>query len=129
MMRGRVRQNAGERLEAWLTVDVAGAGGETTQCEVMIDTGFTAWLALPEAVIKRLGLTRSAGAPVTLATGEIKELDTYFARVFWLGASRPAIVFETENQSLLGMQLLRDNVITMQAWDGGDVIIEEPPAP
>ena len=127
-MRGQVRQNAGGRLEAWVTVAVADASGETTQFDVMIDTGFTAWLALPEAVIKRLGLTRHEGAPVTLATGEVRELDTYFARVFWLGAFRPTIVFQTEDQSLLGMQLLRGNVITMQAWDGGDVIIAEPPA-
>ena len=125
MMPGRVRHNEGSRLEAWLTVAVADAGGELRQSEVMIDTGFTGWIALPGTVIETLGLTKRAGVPVTLATGEVRELDTYFARVFWLGALRPAIVFETEDQHLLGMQLLRGNVITIQAWDGGDVIIEE----
>lgn len=128
MMRGQVRQNAGGRTEAWLSVTVAGAGGELSLSEVVIDTGFTGALALPGTVIRRLGLVKRSGAQVTLATGEVKELDTYFVRVLWSGVFRLAIVFETEDQSLLGMQLLRGNVITMQAWDGGDVIIEEPPA-
>ena len=104
---------------------MADAGGELRQSEVIIDTGFTGWIALPGTVIETLGLTKRAGVPATLATGEVRELDTYFARVFWLGALRPAIVSETEDQHLLGMQLLRGNVITIQAWDGGDVIIEE----
>ena len=56
MMRGQVRQNAGGRLEAWVTVAVAvaGAGGELSRSEVVIDTGFTGALALPGTVIRRL---------------------------------------------------------------------------
>ncbi len=35
-------------LEAWVTLSVMGVDGELQQCDVIVDTGFTGWLALPE---------------------------------------------------------------------------------
>ena len=61
---------------------------------------------------------------MTLATGEIRQVDYYVGRVFWNDAFRQVGIFQTVDQSLLGMQLLKDSRITIEAWDGDGVVIE-----
>ena len=125
MITGNVKQAASGGLEPWLSLSIEYANEGVAECEVMLDTGFTGWLALPEDFIKRLGLVRAGRPRVTLATGEIRQVDYYVGRVFWNGAFRQVGIFQTVDQSLLGMQLLKDNRITIEAWAGGGVIIED----
>lgn len=99
------------------------------QCEVIVDTGFTGWLTLPEAVSRELGLVSAGQQQFTLATGAVEQSDYYETRVAWRGELRWVEVFPSMDQSLLGMELLRDSWIGMGAWDGGDVIIEQPQQP
>ena len=123
MITGEVKQAANGGLEPWLTLSIEYANEGVAECEVMLDTGFTGWLALPEGFIRQLGLVRVGRPRVTLATGEIRQVDYYVGRVFWDGAFRQVGIFQTVDQSLLGMQLLKDNRITIEAWAGGSVII------
>ena len=123
MITGQVKQAANGGLEPWLTLSIEYANEGVAECEVMLDTGFTGWLALPEGLVRQLGLARAGRPRVTLATGEIREVDYYVGRVFWDGAFRQVGIFQTVDQSLLGMQLLKDNRITIEAWAGGSVII------
>ena len=85
MIRGRVEENADGRLEGWLTIPVERerASDGLRQCEVVIDTGFTDWLMLPEAVIAELGLVSQGKVSVTLATGEESQVDYYLTRALW----------------------------------------------
>ena len=132
VIRGQVVENADGELEAWLTVSVEYANEGWRQCDVIIDTGFTGWLTLPEAIIRDLGLLKSGSRPVTLANGEVEHFDYFFTRVMWHAQPQWALIFQSIDQPLLGMELLRGNWITTGAWDGGAVIVEEagsgPPA-
>ena len=56
MVLGPVKRNPEGGLEAWVTTQVLDDAGELQQCEVIVDTGFTGWLTLPVADIRRLGL-------------------------------------------------------------------------
>lgn len=125
-MRGGVRQNAAGSLELWLTIDVENTHGTLHPCEALIDTGFTGWLMLPEAVIQQLGLTTHDQTQAVLATGEIRSIHYCLTRVLWQGALQPVVLFQSRDQSLLGMQLLKGNVITIHAWEDGEITITEP---
>ena len=125
MIRGRVAEGEDGELEPWLTVSVEYANEGLLPCDVIVDTGFTGWLTLPESVIRELGLLKIGSRPVTVASGEVEDFDYYETRIVWHGQPRWALVLQSIDQPLLGMELLRDNWITMGAWEGGDVIIEE----
>lgn len=86
---------------------------------------FTGWLMLPEAVIRELGLVKIGSLPATVASGEMEHFAYYRTRIVWHGRFHWVEVLESVDQPLLGMELLRDNWITMGAWDGGDVLIDE----
>ena len=62
MISGRVERNELGGLEPRLAVSVMDARGELQQFEVVLDTGFTGSLMLPEADINRLGLVREGPA-------------------------------------------------------------------
>ena len=118
-------QTADGDLEAWLSVSVEYANEGLRRCDVIVDTGFTGWLMLPEPLIRELGLMKMGSRPATMASGEVEELDYYFTRMMWHERPVWVAVFQSIDQPLLGMELLRGNWITMAAWDGGDLIIEE----
>ena len=128
MIRGRVEENADGRLEGWVTIPVERerASDGLRQCEVVIDTGFTDWLMLPEAVIADLGLVSQGKVSVTLATGEESQVDYYLTRVLWHGELIWVEIIGSLDQSLLGMEMLRSYRLAMDAWVGGEVVIQEP---
>ena len=118
-------ENADGELEPWLAIFAEYANEGLGQCDVIVDTGFTGWLTLPEPVIRELGLVKMGNRPATVASGEVEWFDYYETRIVWHGQARWVGVFQSIDQPLLGMELLRGNWITMAAWDGGEVIIEE----
>ena len=128
MIRGRVEENADGRLEGWLTIPVERerASDGLRQCEVVIDTGFTDWLMLPEAVIAELGLVSQGKVSVTLATGEESQVDYYLTRALWHDELSWVEIIGSLDQSLLGMEMLRSYRLAMDAWVGGEVVVEEP---
>ena len=129
MIRGQVSENADGELELWLTVDVARADRGWRQCDVIVDTGFSGWLTLPQSIIRELGLLQMGHHPATVASGNVEWFDYYETSIMWHGQPRWVGVFQSIDQPLLGMELLRGNWITMGAWHGGDVIIEEAQPP
>ena len=128
MIRGRVEENADGRLEGWLTIPVERerASDGLRQCEVVVDTGFTDWLMLPEAVIADLGLVSQGKVSVTLATGEESQVDYYLTRALWHSELSWVEIIGSLDQSLLGMEMLRSYRLAMDAWVGGEVVVEEP---
>lgn len=125
MIRGRVAENADSELEPWFTVSVEYANEGLLRCDAIVDTGFTEWLTLPEPVIRKLGLLKIGSRIATLASGEVEEFDHYETRIVWHDQHPWELVFQSMDQPLLGMELLRHNWLTMGAWDGGPVIIDE----
>ena len=125
MISCKVESDAHGELEPWVAVPIEDANGEFRQCEVILDTGFTGYLTLPEAVIDALGLVSEGQRPVTVASGREESLEYYTAWVSWQGRLYEVGVFQSIDQPLLGMELLNGSRITIDAWEGGDVIIEE----
>ena len=125
MIRGAVQRNPDGGLEAWIAVSVMDADGEPQQYEVIVDTGFTGWLALPESDIRRLGLARAGSRDSITASGNAEVFDYYETWVLWHDQLHEVEIFQSIDQPLLGMELLDGSRVTVAAWDGGDVIIEE----
>lgn len=77
MISGSVERNELGGLEPRLAVSVMDADGELQQFEVVLDTGFTGWLMLPEADINRLGLVSEGQHRGILASGNDEEFEYY----------------------------------------------------
>ena len=125
MIRGRVERNRQGGLEAWITLPVMDANGEYRERDVILDTGFTGWLVLPATDIGNLGLVNEGQYQAILASGNAENFEYYETSVLWHGRTLPVQVFQSTDQPLLGMELLQDSRVTVDAWEGGDVIIEE----
>ena len=125
MISGRVERNELGGLEPRLVVSVLDACGELQQFEVVLDTGFTGWLMLPEADIDRLGLVREGRHRGILASGNQEEFEYYETWVLWHGRLHEIEVFQSIDQPLLGMELLEGSRVAVDAWDGGGVTIQE----
>lgn len=97
--------------------------------EALLDTGFTAYLTLSSKTISELGLPRLGTRSARLANGEIEEFDVYAGLVSWNGHSRNLPIFVSGSEPLLGMALLWGKRITIEAWEGGDVIVEDSTTP
>ena len=125
MIRGTVARNSEGGLEAWVAVSLMDAGGVLQQCEVIVDTGFTGWLVLPESEIRRLGLVRAGSQYSVIASGSEAEFEYYETSVLWHGQLHEIEVFQSIDQPLLGMELLEGSRVAVAAWDGGDVTIRD----
>ncbi len=128
MIRGRVHPLGEPPIsgEPKVAVTVANIDdpARTMTVEVTVDTGFSAHLTLPSETIKKLGLIYMDVRPAMLANGEVRAFPIYPARVSWNGMGRQVPVFESESQPLLGMALLWDSRLTIEAWAGGEVTIQ-----
>lgn len=125
MIRGKVERNAEGGLEPWITISVEDSSGEIHHLDVILDTGFTGWLMLPSSVINQLGLTRQGTHLSVIASGASDSFDYYETRAGWQEQSRRVEVLQSMDQFLLGTALLEGCRVTVDTWEGGDVIIEE----
>jgi clan AA aspartic protease len=102
MITGRVN----EKLEAVLTLSIYDSQGNLREIEALIDTGYTAHLTLPTAIITELGLENFATGQLTMADGSQVVSELYYATMIWDGQSRKIEVDALESEVLVGMSLL-----------------------
>ena len=126
MIRGTVRPGAydGTGLEAWVEISIAGDDRAFKGLEAVVDTGATDWLTLPESVVLELGLRLTSTRYVNQAHGPPIQANVYPVWVLWHGRIR-RVFAEAGNETLIGTDLLADSRLTIDWWDGGDVVIEE----
>lgn len=110
--------------EAVITLAVESAFGAPLDVDVVVDTGFSDYLTLSADVIQTLGLQFREVAEFSLADGTAVRLALYRARVQWCSRARDVLVVEADGGALVGMALLRGHRLTLDALDGGSVIIE-----
>ena len=122
---GTGRQSELVWLEPRVAIGIAGFDRVFRSEEAVIDTGFTGWLTLPAATIKRLGLTYYGQRPANQASGDAEMFDIYSTLVLWHGTPRPVPVHLAEGSPLIGMALLHGSRLVVDSWEGGDVVIEE----
>lgn len=94
------------KLEAMVSLSVYSAKGEMHQIEALLDTGYSAFLTLPTAIITRLELENFATGELTLADGSKVTSDLYQATIIWDGQPRVVEVDTLESEVLAGMALL-----------------------
>ncbi len=127
MIVGKVALRDGQHLDPWVEVLVEDAEGELQAFPAIVDTGFTGWLALTPRIIQRLGLPEWRKRESILATGSREMVAYFISRVLWDGRMIPAVIAETNHLPLIGMKLIEGGRLIIDAWDGGEVIIQEPP--
>ena len=112
-------------LHPLIMVSLWSSGGRLYSFQATVDTGFTGTLTLPFQFIERLGLASGGSSVVTLANGRSEEVNHYYAEVLWHTRAERVVVYQSEADPLVGMGLLRNSRLTVEAWDGGAVAIEE----
>ena len=117
------------RLRAIVRVLCLGQNGASWLCRATVDTGFSEHLTLPGDVVDYLGLQPSGSTLSRLANDELQRFELYHAEVFFGGQIRNIQVHRTETESLLGMSLLSDHIIKIDARVGGAVDMEAPQSP
>ena len=120
-----IRGEVSEGRQAWATIEAIDAGGRPRPVEVVLDTGFTGYLTLPEETIRQLGLPSAGRRTYELANGESFEFEAYLAPVRWHGRSTDAVVLRSDSVPLLGMELLWGSRVTVDAVERGEVSIRE----
>jgi clan AA aspartic protease len=119
MIRGVV--NA--RTEAIIRLRVRGPGGAEQNVDAVVDSGFTASLALPALLVTALGLLHQSGSKVVLADGSVQQVDVYATEVEWDGTWRPVLASDIGNEVLVGMRLLKGHELRIAVVPGGAVEI------
>ena len=121
MIRGRVS----ESQQALVSIDIVDDRSLYQSVEVILDTGFTGYLTLPTGLIGRLGLLSVGQRTFELANGDLFEFEAYLASVSWQGSQRDVLVLKSDSAPLLGMTLLWDSRIIIDASADGEVLIED----
>jgi clan AA aspartic protease len=120
MIQGRVTS----QRQALITVEVYGPRGPSEPADMIVDTGFTGFLALPSDLIARLGLPCLGLRTAFLADGREAVLNLFEAVMEWHGQLRRVLALEVRRGALLGMALLHGSRLTMDAVENGPVRIE-----
>ena len=113
--------------EARIRLRVEGSGGRVREIDAVIDTGYTASLTLPPAIIAALRLPWQSVDRGTLADGSECLFDVYEAQVDWHGTPRRVLVDEANADPLVGMALMTDYELNIQVRSGGTVVIKRLP--
>ena len=119
MITGVVKSDEGR-----IRFKVKGLRGREQEVEAVIDTGYTASLTLPPAVVAALGLRWRSLDRFTLADGSECVFDVYVAKVVWDGKVRQVLVTEADAEPLVGMRLLKGHKLEMEVRYRGKVRIK-----
>jgi clan AA aspartic protease len=119
MMQGYVNGN----YEAIITLVVKNKGN-LKSVNAVIDTGFTGFLSLPQAMIDDLDLSWSYRDRATLGDGSETLFDIYDATVIWNGQYREIEINSAETEPLVGMSLIEGYRLQIDGIEGGLVTID-----
>jgi clan AA aspartic protease len=110
--------------EAIVRLKIRGPRGRKRELDAVIDTGYTASLSLPPAVITSLGLRWQSFGRGILADGSECLFDVYEAQVEWDGELLRILIDEADTDPLIGMALLSDYELKIHVRAQGKVSIK-----
>src|SRR5438309_8962239 len=113
--------------EGRIRLKVRGPGKQEREIEAVVDTGYTAALSLPPALVAALGLRWKSFGRGILADGSECLFDVYVAKIVWDGEARRVLVDEADTDPLVGMALLSGYELKMQVRSYGKVTIKPLP--
>ena len=115
MIRGRVSQLG----QALVAIDIMDSEGQIQPVDVVLDAGFTGYSTLPPNSIRSLDLPFAGYRTFELANGESFEFSNYHAMVSWHGRLSDVLVVESDSVPLVGMDLIWNSRVRMEAWADG----------
>ncbi len=118
-----IRGSVTARREPVVRLRVRGPGGDVADVDVVVDTGYTGSLVLPEVVVNSLGLHWQSGGTAVLADGSTHQTDYFEAEVEWGSAWVTVLAMSVGPDSLLGMRMLAGHRLTVEGSLGGVVEI------
>lgn len=89
-----------------------------------MDTGFDGHIAISRHLIQQMHVEQIGNEIVALADGSRRQQASYEMVMDWLDEEKVVEVLEMEGNPLLGMRLLEDCRLTIEATIGGEVVIE-----
>ena len=92
---------------------------------MIVDTGFTDFLALPRALIDALHLPFREVVYFELADGGKSAMEVFRADILWDQKHRGVLAVATDGAPLLGMAIIEGLRLTIEAVEGGRVVIEK----
>ena len=119
MISGRVTED----LKVKVNIAISVGDGVWNTLDAAIDTGFNGQLALPEETILALGLVLDQFRRVTPAIGATRAVASGNVHFRWEDDSIRARVIQAGSEPLLGMGLLWNHRITIDAVPNGPVTI------
>ena len=111
--------------EPRLPVSVLDYRGVAVPVTVVIDTGFTGFMALPPQVIAFLGLEPVRERTVRMADGRSRRIPAYHATIIWHGSPMTISAIAMPGSPLIGMSLLWNSDVAIAARENGRVTITE----
>ncbi len=108
-----------------VSLRVIDTAGETHFWTAMIDTGFTGWVSLVRETILTLNLPFLEYRAYELADNSEVVFELYEAKVVWVGQERVVSVVASDGMPTIGMSLLYGYRLTIDAIDGGSVLVEK----
>ena len=88
-----------------------------------MDTGFTEYLSLPADLISALGLPFLQSDAMMLSDGIVANFLSYDAAVSWDGQQRRVVVQSGEGSPVVGLALLKDQLLGFPVRSGETVTI------
>ena len=119
MINGRVTED----LKAKIIIAISAGEGVWNSLDAVIDTGFNGQLALPEETVQSLGLVLDRFRRATPAIGGTGVVASGYVQLRLEHVSIHARVIQAGTEPLIGMALLRNNRITIDAVTDGPVTI------
>ena len=108
-------------LQPKVSFDVAGPKGGVESYSGVLDTGFTGWIALPEAEIEKLALNFSHDDTLTLADDRTVRVSLYIAEVFLAYQWHKLFVVQIGSIPLVGTGITSNSRITIDMVPNGDI--------
>ncbi|HEX3152492.1 MAG TPA: hypothetical protein VHR66_30745, partial [Gemmataceae bacterium] len=115
------------RREAVVQLSVCGPNGAEARIDAVVDSGFSASLTLPAALVTSLGLVRQSTGRAVLTDGTVRRFDIFEAEVEWDGSWKSILISGVGGDVLLGMRLLADHELRIAVVPGGGVEISALP--
>ena len=119
MIDGRVSS----ALRAILPLEIQDGSGDWRTLPFTLDTGYTGSLALPEPFARQLGLTLDGFRTASSATQQSVRVRYGYARIVWQGQEQLTRFLEAGTHPLIGMSLLWNHHIAIDAVPDGAVAI------
>ena len=107
-----------------MPITLLDSAGNSHTMRVILDSGFTGELLLPQRYVRRLGLTMNETSEVRPATGEfVRNIPTGRVTILRPGRRRSVRVLQLDSEPLIGMEFLWNHRITIDAIANGPVTV------